>query len=112
MSTPITLGFQNNTPGASVVSFNVDVPSDGKKHRLSDLIGKATNGGNPVKVPADSSINEVQLSKPNQVSKDGSVDVEYPSGVKDNRTSAALTATKTFAKITAPVKEVDVIVRK
>lgn len=101
MST-VTLGFQNNSGTATNPTFfNLELPQDGKKHQLSDLISKATSGGNPVKVPSDFIVSEVILSKPGQLASGGSVEVDGPVGKL-----GTLSEKTTTVKPAAAVKDV------
>lgn len=108
MSNTITLGFQSDSKDDKVTFFNLAIPKDGHRHQVSKLLDKATNNNSPVKVPADFQLVSILVSDPGHFSKDGKVEVDYPSGVADHRTSVDLTQDKNFVNLTAPLKEIGV----
>lgn len=110
MSTTITLGFQSSSGTSPVVFFNLAIPKDGHKHQVANLLDKATNGGNPVKVPADFQVSEILVEDPGHFSKDDKVEVEYPSG--GHRVTVDLNQNKTDVKIAAAAKEIAVTASK
>ena len=98
MSQTVLLGFQTNT-SAKVTFFNLAIPKDAKDHKVSALLDKATNGGNPVKVPDDFHVDEVMISKTADLSSNGTVKVEWFIGIQDRKDSVTLNSSKTDAKI-------------
>jgi hypothetical protein len=111
MST-VTLGFQTNSGTSNITFFDIPVSKDGKQHKASDLISKATSGGNPVKVPADFLVNEILLNKPAELSRDGKVEIDHPSGSSDHRTTDTLTATKSNLNIASVLSEIKILASK
>lgn len=100
MSSTVLLGFQTNA-SANVTFFNIAVPKDDKDHKVSALLDKATNGGNPVKVPDDFFVNQVMISRPGELSTNGTVKVEWFIGIQDRKDSVTLNASKTNANLNA-----------
>lgn len=100
---PSRLPIQDLRP---ITFFDLNIPKDGKEHKLPSLIDHATNGGNPVNVPADFFVDEVLLSLPSQLSAAGGVTVDYPSGVGSHRASEKLNVKTTDVKVNANLKDV------
>jgi len=96
----VTLGFQTNA-GSNVTYFDLVVPNDGQKHQITELIGHATSGGNPVKVPDSFIVNEVQLADPGQMHPQGKVDINYPTGSSNHVGVATLTASNTNVNLSS-----------
>lgn len=107
----VTLGFQTNS-GANVSFFNVSVPKDGKQYKLPDLITSATNQGQSVQVPSNFIVNQVLLSDPVQLSKNGTVQLQYPSGVSSHVASTTLNANTNTATLTSGLTQFVIIASK
>lgn len=107
MST-VLLGFQaSKAPKGQPTFFNLALPKDGHKHQLEKQLSKATSAdGKPVTVPDDWPVSEIQISRPADLSKDGTVKIVYPGGEK------TLNASSTVFDFSAKAKDVDITASK